>query len=462
MMPVINAPDARLSTVRAASAQAPVTRTSGFLMAMFLIVLLIPVNMDIAGLRLSPYRVYLLALFLPFAARLVTGGAGRVTLSDLGMFGYGSLMVVTLVYHHGVERLPYALILAVEMFGSYMTGRILIRNLADYQRFIRYFLWMLLLLAPLAIYELFYSRMPLSDLFGTIFSVTTKNQEFRLGLSRVQVAFPHSILYGLFCSLALASTYYLYRHRLMQALPRMALVIGMTLMSLSSAPMLSVLLQVLLIAWDKITRSRWRLLVVLGVLAYGFVQIFSNRGAVVIFIETMTLDPATGWWRIYIWRFGSASVLAHPLMGIGLNDWVRPFWLTSSVDNFWLLMAMRHGLPCLACLLIAIALHIRSVLRVSDLSPDQQAARTGYMVTLVGLIFTLATVHVWNELAVFVMFYFGAGSFLYTSAPAADPAGPGEAEPATNSRRALPYSRFPTGSGTDPSRPRQTAEPKSQ
>lgn len=446
-MPVISAANPTLSTTAAVRARVPARQSSGPLLVLFFIVLLIPVNFDIAGLKLSPYRLYLLALFIPFVIRLLAGGAGRVTPVDVGMFGYAALMMVTLLYHHGMERLPYAAMLAIEMFGSYVVGRILIRTVADYQQFIRCFLWTLLLLSPLALYELYSSRMPLAELFDGVFSVTKKNIEFRLGLSRVQVIFPHSILYGLFCSLALASTYYIYRSNLLRALPRMALVIGMTLMSLSSAPMLSVLIQIMMIGWDKITKGNWKLLAALIAGMYVFLEIFSNRGPIVIFVQNMTLDPNTGWTRIYIWRYGSASVLQNPLMGIGLNDWVRPYWLSDSVDNFWLLMAMRHGLPCLLFLLCALALHIRRIARAGALSSDAAAVRSGYMVTLVGLIFILATVHIWNELAVFVMFFFGAGAFLYTSRPAVPPTGEETSVQDKPARGALPFSRFPAKPG---------------
>lgn len=462
-MPVISAANPAFLTASALRAHAPARQSSGLLLALFFIVLLIPVNFDIAGLKLSPYRIYLLALFVPLAVRLAAGAAGRVTPVDVGMFFYAVLMVVTLVYHHGVARLPYAAVLAIEMFGSYVVGRMLIRTVADYRRFIRYFLWTLLLLSPVALYELYFSRMPIAELFDTVFSVTKKNIEFRYGLSRVQVAFPHSILYGLFCSLSLASTYYIYRSNFSRTLPRMALIIGMTIMSLSSAPILSVLIQVLMIAWDKITKGNWKLLAALFAGMYMFLEIFSNRGPIVIFIQNMTLDPNTGWTRIYIWRFGSAAVLDNPFMGIGLNDWPRPYWLTASVDNFWLLTAMRHGLPCLLFLLFALAVHIRRIAQARDLSGETAAVRSGYMVTLVGMIFILATVHIWNELAVFVMFFFGAGAFLYTSQPetaATDTDIPAQDRPA---RGALPFSRFPAKPGPArspaPARLRAAAQP---
>ena len=420
---------------------------SGLLLVLFFLALLLPISLQIGGQRMDPIRLFLLIAFVPFAIGLFTGRAGRFTAVDGCMLGFSTLLVLTFLYHHGVERFPYAMVQAVEVFGGYMAGRMLVRSLADYQRFIRYFLVVLLLLLPFAVDELFNSRMLIAEFLGRFFDVVNKNQEFRFGLARDQVVFPHSILYGLFCSLALASVYYIYKDRLARLIPALALVIAMTLMALSSAPMLSVALQLAMILWDKLTRGSWKLLAGLFAALWLLLDLVTNRGAVVIFVENMTLDPATGWWRIHIWTWGIRTVMNHPLLGIGLNDWVRPFWLTSSVDNFWLLMAMRHGLPAAVLLLLAFILHCRFVMAAKGLSEPAGRARTGYAITLVGLIFILSTVHVWDAMAVFTMFFLGVGAVFYTTTPVSaepmpesSPAGRG-VEPSR--RRGLPHSRFP-------------------
>ena len=41
----------------------------------------------------------------------------------------------------------------------------------------------------------------------------------------------------------------------------------------------------------------------------------------------------------------------HPLFGIGLHDWTRPEWMNSSIDSFWLLMTLQHGILASALLL---------------------------------------------------------------------------------------------------------------
>jgi hypothetical protein len=382
-----------------------------------LITMLIPIQPEAGGQRLDPYRLVVLATCIPFFFALLSGRAGRFTWPDALMLGYGFWIIVTIVYHHGMARFAYAAIWGAELIGGYMLGRLLIRSSADYRRFVRYFLIALLVLLPFTLIELLTGRMMITEVLGRFFPATDKFDQVRHGLSRSQVVFPHSILFGLFCSVGAANVYYLYRGSLVRMVPRLVLVVGMTLASLSSGPMLSIGMQTIMAVWDKVTGARWMVLFVVTATMYISLEILSNRGPVILLIETLTFDPSTAWWRVHIWEYGSQNVLANPIMGLGLNDWARPYWLDSTVDNFWLLAGMRHGFPGVGCLVLGIAIHILNILRARGLSDDQQVIRTAYLVGMVGLLFTLSTVHVWDAMAVFVMFLVGAGSFLYTSAP---------------------------------------------
>jgi hypothetical protein len=387
------------------------------LLIVFLVALLLPIQPDLGGQRLDPYRLLLLVLFFPFVIAMLKRRAGSLTISDGLMGCYALWIVVTLVVHHGMGRFAYAAIWATMLLGGYMAGRLLIRNTQDYRRFIRYFLITLLILLPFAIFELFTERMIIAETLGKAFPATAKYYETRNGLSRVQVVFPHAILYGLFCSMGFANVLYLYRDQFLGRLSRLALVVGMTYMSLSSAPLLSIGLQSIMAGWDKVTRGKWMILAVGVASIYIFLSLASNRGPVIILIEKLTFNPSTAWWRVYIWEYGVQNVMNNPFLGLGLNDWVRPYWLAPTVDNFWLLTAMQAGIPALGFLVAALAMNVFRIVRVKGLSAQARDVRTGYLVVLAGSAFTLSTVHVWDAMAVFIMFYFGAGSFLFTSPP---------------------------------------------
>lgn len=437
---------------RTARLGAPAAAGSAALLMIFMICMLMPIKPVIGGQRLDPERLFLILAFVPFGLQILSGKVGRITAVDGFMLAFVLWIVVSLVTVHGTSMLSYAISQLLELLGGYMAGRALIQTIGDYKRFIRYFLTALLVMLPLGLYELFTAHMLLSEIFGRFVPVVEQNMAYRFGLARVQVVFPHSILYGLFCSLALASTFYIYRRHLLGMVVRLGLVVVATALSLSSAPLLSVFLQTGMIVWDKITRGAWKILIGMFAAVYVFLELASNRGPLILFIETVTLDPQTGWWRVYIWRYGWMNVMDHPIFGIGLNDWVRPYWMYAvSVDSFWLLIAMRHGLVGVGFLILAFALHIAFMARNKTLTGEAQDIRRGYLITLVGLIFLLATVHVWDETAAFVFFFIGAGSFLYAGRPEPAPAPAsgegGDGEPAPAGRTALPFTRFPQGRG---------------
>lgn len=396
------------------------TQGTGLILAAFFMAFFLPIGGEVFGMSIYPLRAVVLILFIPFMARLIIGQAGRWTMPDSLITAFSIWIMVSLVYHHGMERLPYGAVLGVEALGGYAIGRVVIRNTVDYRKFIKFFLITLLIMIVPAFLE---------------FINPGPGSMVRWGFARVQLNFPHEILYGLFCSMAVANSYYMYRANKVQLLSAMGIALSTTVMSLSSAPLLAMVLQLGMILWDKLMGGRWKLFAWLALSSYVFLELFTSRGAVVFLINKVTFSPETGYIRLHIWTYGKAAVLNNPIFGIGLNDWPRPTWLTPSVDNFWLLTAMRHGLPAVLLLLAALFLHILLILRAKNLDPSRQTIRVAYLVTLLGLMFTLCTVHIWNELVVFVMFYLGAGAFLYTSEPESD------SDPIRNTEQVVPYGR---------------------
>ena len=244
-----------------------------------------------------------------------------------------------------------------------------------------------------------------------------------MGLFRAQACLEHPILWGVFCSIAIANIFYLYRDRRVRGLVLAAFGTAMTFTSLSSGPLLSAVLQFGMISWGWITRNAWWVLAGLVVLGYVAIDLVSNRSPVQVLISYLTFSPANAYWRLHIWNFGSAEVLRHPLFGIGLSDWTRPGWMsTASVDNFWLNTAMRYGFPGALLLAAGIAANLAGILRAA-LPEALRAARSGHVIALVGTLLSLSTVHIWGSTAALILFYLGAGCWLYTGTPA-----PAEAE----------------------------------
>ena len=390
---------------------------ASFLMPLYFICTLLPISLTIAGQSLSPLRVLLLVLFIPFAARILQGKVGRVTPVDLLMAAHAAWIFLALIVVHGTARIPYAGITVVELVGGYLLGRVLVRGVDDYRRMIRFLLNSLIFLLPFALIELITGTIVIAEIVGNVFETISRGRSAygRMGLERVYAVFAHPILYGLFCSLAIANLYYMARGKGFLRFTGMLFATFMTFMSLSSAPLLACMLQFMLIAWDKITKGKWKLLIILSITFYVVIDSLSNRTPVTILIETLTFNASTGWTRIAIFEYGMRNAMANPLFGIGFNDWVRPFWLTSSVDNFWLFTAMSYGFPAVIFLIIAMLIHFAASMRAQLKGDDRLRIRTGHLITLAAICFTLATVHMWGAAAVFVMFYIGSGAWIYTS-----------------------------------------------
>ncbi len=403
-----------------------VSAATAAILGLFLICLLVPSYFYVADLKLSPIRILLLASFIPLVLRLLSGASGRIRGIDIFLMLYAFWIMVTLVYHHGLSRLPLAAMTIIEVFGGYLIGRTLVRNAAGFRRLFRYVLYMLIFLAPFVLVELLTDRNLLQEIFRSILPTYFKaaSSYGRMGLNRVMAPFEHPILYGLFCSISLAPIAYIQSEKPGRALLLVSFIGAMTFAALSAAPLLAVAIQLGLILWGWATGSKWWLLFGLVSVTYVTVDLLSNRTPITILINYITFDSNTAWTRVNIWTFGSAEMWRHPIFGIGLNDWERPYWLTGSVDNFWLLNGMRHGLPGVIFVMAAAASGFRAIVRARGLSPEEARYRTGYLLSLVALYFTLCTVHVWSGTSSFVMLFIGAGMWICDIAPAGAETGP--------------------------------------
>lgn len=404
---------------RPLAAAAPAEATAASLLALFLVALLVPVKFDIGSLTLTPVRVLLLVAFVPLVIRWLSGAAGRITVADTFILLHCVWIALAIIANNGTERIPYIGITVIEILGSYLLGRILIRSITDYRIFFRYFMISLAFLAPFALLEMQTARLLLSEIFEPIAATHRKVQgtyeEQRMGFFRAQVVLEHPILFGVFCSIAIANVFYIYREHLAKSLALTGFAIAMTFTSLSSGPLLAAALQIGMIGWGWVTRNAWWALAGLMLFAYVVVDVLSNRSPIQVLISYLTFNAHNAYWRLHIWNYASAEVMRNPLFGIGIgSDWTRPDWMgTASVDNFWLVTAMRYGIPGFALLVAGILASLIQIMR-QTLAEDAAALRPGHVIAAIGLLVTLCTVHIWGATGSLVMFYFGAGSWFYT------------------------------------------------
>jgi hypothetical protein len=93
-------------------------------------------------------------------------------------------------------------------------------------------------------------------------------------------------------------------------------------------------------------------------MTYVGIDLFSTKTPFHVFVNYFTFSKQSAYNRILIFEYGTAEVARHPVFGIGLGDWERPVWMSDSMDNFWLVTAVRYGVPALFLLLLGLLLGI--------------------------------------------------------------------------------------------------------
>jgi O-antigen ligase len=379
--------------------------------------IVIPIIVNLGGLALTPSRMVLVLTIIPVFFFWMTGKAGRIRIADIMVMSCVAWTVIALLAVEGLARFQYAAVVAIEMLGPYLIARCYIRGEADYAALIRFLRWIAIFLAPAAMIEALTTRRPYVMLLDPFFHVFGKAPyEFRMGMSRAQVVFEHPILYGVYVATFCAPVYMVARAQgrsPLKSLIYVSPVLAATFFSLSAGAFLGVILQIMFITWAFMFRkvaSRWLILTALVALAYVVVSLLSNRTPFEVFISYLTFNSSTSYMRVLIFTFGMENVWAKPLFGMGLGTWVRPSWMySSSVDNFWLVMAMRYGIPGFVFIALAFFFVFVTMMRAKLASAAAGLYRNGHVFSLIGLAIALCTVHLWTATFVFMMFMLGAG-----------------------------------------------------
>lgn len=382
----------------------------------FLITLLFPMRIHAGPLLLLPYRLWLLILFVPLLVVLLRGKAGRLVLVDWAFFGAAIWAVLSLMVNH-----PFGTIIepagsyTIEFLGAYLLGRVTIRSGADFFRMVKAFFLLILALFPFALAESTLHRPVLLQLLGQ--DRVAVDIGTRMGLRRAQTVFEHPILFGAFVSSGLGLVWYslpITGKRFIRPFSA-GIVAAATFLSLSSGALMSLSMQAFFIAWEFVLKSyrrRWALFGWGAAAIYIVVDLFSTASPFHVLVRYATFSLQSSYNRILIWHYGTQNVLENPLFGLGLNDWVRPRWMSASVDNFWLLVAMRYGLPFFLMLAIGLVFLIRKVSRAPLESDLDRSNRAAFLTTLGGIVLAGGTVHYWNGVFAFNMFLVGSGVWM--------------------------------------------------
>lgn len=391
-----------------------------------LVSLILPFILYLGPLRLSVYRVILIIAFVPAMLAWLSGQVGRIRMADIALVLLCSWGSISFVVVHGATGIQAGGMLFIETLGPYLVARVYIRSAAAFRAMVKVLFLIVLFLLPFAVIEAFTGRDLLLDSLDKIWnSYPRVAKDPRWGLQRVQATFEHPILYGVFCGSIVALTYVVLG-RGWSFLRRVGATIAVLFtasLTLSSGPLTGMTAQLLLLSWNwalKTVRARWKLLAALLAAMWIFLEFASNRSPAQIFISYFSFNEFSAYMRLHIWNFGTASILAHPLFGIGFNEWARPSWMSSSIDMYWIVPGVRHGLPAIFFNFSAFFGVVLPLIFRKGLDEFQSACRMGILFCMIAFFLTGWTVHYWNATYVLFHFLLGSGMWLLDATPEND------------------------------------------
>lgn len=391
-----------------------------------LIALLLPTELSfsLGSLRFTAYRTLLVLFTVPCVAKVFSG---QRRLPDILMAAFGLWIPLVLTYHHGPEvGLETGGIQALEFVGPYFIARASVRDIVTLGRVARLLVVSALFLMPFVVFESITGVHVLKNAAAAVAGGRGLGGviDQRYGFTRAFGTFDHPILLGVFAASIIPFALFTpWKERLSFALA-IPLTIGVALCaigSLSSGAIATMMAEALVITWDRYTRAlphRWWTLVGLVIVGYFVIDILSNRSGLTVLISYLTFDKNTAYGRTIIWEFGFwENAVKSPLLGIGLNDWVRPSWIVSpSVDNHWLLVTMVYGFPGIIMFLTAVFLALRTAVKAAR-SGDAYEARVAkaWAYSVFGATVAAATVAFWNSSLVYFSFAFGCWGALLSA-----------------------------------------------
>jgi hypothetical protein len=424
-----------------------------FPVVLYLLCVVLPIGFKVGPLAMTSLRLLLLVMILPLLARLLMGKYGRLFLTDYLFMAHVGWIAVALQMNNPDRMVEQVGSLGIEFLGGYLMGRAYIRDTKSFAALCRWMVFLVCCTLPFAIYESQTGKPIILELIRSLPGIDTVAKvrpDPRWGLERAQVVFAHAIHFGLFCSVAFSLAFVALRGITGTTQRWIAsCMIGLSgFLALSSGAILAFVLQIALITWAAVfDRIKWRWWLLLGLfaVAYVVVDLLSNRTPMRVFMTYATFSAHNAYWRSIIFEWGLKNVWANPLFGVGLNDWVRPTFMSSgSMDNFWLVIAVQFGIPGFLLLAVGFTLPVIYIMR-REFTVDTVLTqfRRAWVFTILGLSFTLSTVHIWTNIYSFIFLVFGAGMWLILVKLPDQPDGSASVTVSPDVSKSSRYTRFP-------------------
>ena len=386
---------------------------------LFLTALVVPWVIPVGTLRMSLYRIVLVVMVLPCLGMWMAGKAGRIRIADIALLLFWFWCTLSFIVVNGAALTTQSSgILFVETAGAYLLARCYVRDADDFYKMVQLLFRIVVILLPFAIVECVTGQNILRDLFAAILPTQQDPVEAgRLGLSRAYSVFDHPILFGVCISSIFALIHLVlgYQQSFFRRTLRTGIVGVTTFCSLSSGPLIALTVQGLLLLWNWLlrgTKIRWKILIGLLVFIDILIELFAKRSALEIVTGFFLLDQGSYWFRKLLFQAAWASAANHPLFGVGMNEWERPGTMPLSIDNFWLSIAVEHGLPAVFLILLSVFSIFLSVSFTKGLDDRLMAYRTGFLISITAFVIVGCTVAFWDATYVLFVFLLGSGVWM--------------------------------------------------
>jgi hypothetical protein len=388
---------------------------------LFALSIFIPVEFHIlvGSLRLEAYRI-ILALTLIYTLVNINQVLKKADIIDILLFFFAILASASLIYNHGLKNgIESSGILIIEILGAFYLARLAITTPKEYYKINMLFATILALLLVFSLYEAFAKHRILHEWAKSITGHDSldwrlyTHHYIRMGVMRTTNMFAHPILYGTIGAIFFPFIVLLvfFKFKLSNAVKAIAIFIGMV-STLSSAPLLAVAFQGMTAVLTRFWAGGKRFWFGFGFVALSgmiLVDAISNRGFFKILISHMTFNANTGYYRLLQWKYTMDDISEHPLFGIGLNDWTRPANLNNSIDSFWLLMTLQHGMIASAILFFVCLYAVFHMLnRLHKYHPATRWMVKSWILAFLSLILIGFTVDYFGKIQPLFFFMLGA------------------------------------------------------
>ncbi len=375
-------------------------------------VMLLPpqLNIIVGSTSLPPFRFILIPSIALIVSELVRG---KITFRWSDLFVVLASFWISLAMFMTTEpgeAFTAAFAQTTDMMVAYFFGRVTLKNLRDLRSFLVMMAPVLFVIGVLMALEALGNQAIIQPFFS---SVTGRPFHYysdaRFGLFRALGPFPHPILAGMF----MASFLSLYLMSGLRGWPKFAGLVASFggIFSMSSAALLALTSGLFLTAYnwfsERISNLTWGNFLAAAA-TFVFVAEASGAGTYRMIIKYGSLNSSSAYNRIRIWQIGTENVAKNPWFGLGYADWERPGWMSDSVDNFWLLAAMRFGVIVPFLIFFALALAIVLLAKRSTYaSPVDRRAYRGMAIALVVFGFGATSVALWGAAVVWFFMLMG-------------------------------------------------------